>query len=129
MGVNRVSYLTHYDSLLQNATKIITKCDSCHCVNSVQIRSFFWSVFSCTGTEYRKIRTRKNYIFGNFSRGVFCYKMRQKFITKCGRFFITIAILQIATFITTCNDFIKKGTVITKCSAFYKLRQLDESMF
>ena len=32
-----------------------------HCVKSVQIRSFFWS-------EYRKKRTRKNFIFGHFSR-------------------------------------------------------------
>ena len=31
-----------------------------HCVKSVQIRRFFWS-------EYRKIRTRKNSIFGYFS--------------------------------------------------------------
>ena len=31
------------------------------CVESVQIRSFFWS-------EYGKIRTRKNYVFGHFSR-------------------------------------------------------------
>ena len=23
-----------------------------HCVKSIQIRSYFWSVFSCTGTEY-----------------------------------------------------------------------------
>ena len=32
-----------------------------HCVKSVQIRSFFLSVFSC-------IRTRKNTVFGHFSR-------------------------------------------------------------
>ena len=32
-----------------------------HCVKSVQIRSFFWS-------EYRKIRIRKNFIFGHFLR-------------------------------------------------------------
>ena len=48
------------------------------CVKSVQIRSFFWSVFSCIWTEYswnlriqseyRKTRTRKNSIFGRFSR-------------------------------------------------------------
>ena len=52
-----------------------------HCVKSVQIRSFFWSVFSCIRTEYRdllrkspysvseyrKIRTRKNSTFGHFS--------------------------------------------------------------
>ena len=31
------------------------------CVESVQMRSFFWS-------EYGKIRTRKNFVFGHFSR-------------------------------------------------------------
>ena len=43
---------------------------------SVQIRSFFWSVFSCIRTEvnlriqseYGKIRTRKNFVFRHFSR-------------------------------------------------------------
>ena len=39
------------------------------CVKSVQIRSYFWSVFSCIWTtEYRKIRTRKNSAFEYFSR-------------------------------------------------------------
>ena len=38
-----------------------------HCVKSVQIRSFFWSVFSYIRTEGRKIRTRKNSVFGHFS--------------------------------------------------------------
>ena len=33
-------------------------------------RSFFWSVFSFIRTEYRKIRTRKNSVFGHFSRSV-----------------------------------------------------------
>ena len=37
-----------------------------HCVKSVQILSFFWSLFSCIRTEYRKIRTRKNTVFGHF---------------------------------------------------------------
>ena len=32
-----------------------------HCVKKVQIRSYFWP-------EYRKIRTRNNAVFGNFSR-------------------------------------------------------------
>ena len=32
-----------------------------HCVKSVQIRSYFWSVFSC-------IRTRNNSVFGHFLR-------------------------------------------------------------
>ena len=38
-----------------------------HCVKSVQIRSFFWSVFSCIRIEHRKVRTRKNSVFGHFS--------------------------------------------------------------
>ena len=38
-----------------------------HCVKSVQIRSFFWSVFSCIQSEYRKIPTRKSSSFGLFS--------------------------------------------------------------
>ena len=37
-----------------------------HCVKSSQIRSFFRSVFSRIRTEYRKIRTRKNSVFGHF---------------------------------------------------------------
>ena len=39
-----------------------------NCVKSVQIRSFFWSAFSCIWTEYRKIRPRKDSAFGHFSR-------------------------------------------------------------
>ena len=35
-------------------------------MKSVQLRSFFWSLFSCFRTEYRKIRTRKNSEFGHF---------------------------------------------------------------
>ena len=37
-----------------------------HCVKSVQIPSFFWSVFPRIRTEYGKIRTRKNSVFGHF---------------------------------------------------------------
>ena len=39
-----------------------------HCVKNVQIRNFFWSVFSRIQSEYGKIRTRKNSVFGHFSR-------------------------------------------------------------
>ena len=38
-----------------------------HCLESVQIRSYFWSAFSCIQSEYRNIRTRNNSVFGNFS--------------------------------------------------------------
>ena len=52
-----------------------------HCVKSVPIRSYFWSVFSCIRPKYedllrkspyavriQEIRTRKNSVFGLFSR-------------------------------------------------------------
>ena len=45
-------------------------CSYSHCVKSVQIRSFFWSVFSCIRAEYRKILTRKYSVLGHFSRSV-----------------------------------------------------------
>ena len=37
-----------------------------HCVKSVQIRCFFWSVFPCIRTEHGKMQTRKNSVFGQF---------------------------------------------------------------
>ena len=41
-----------------------------HCVKSVQIRSYFRSAFSCIQSEYRKIPTRNNSVFGHISRSV-----------------------------------------------------------
>ena len=41
-----------------------------HCVKNVQIRSVFWSVFDC-------LRTRKNSVFGHFSRNVDLRKKHQ----------------------------------------------------
>ena len=37
-----------------------------NCVKNVQIRSLFWSVFSRIQSEYAKLRTRKNSVFGHF---------------------------------------------------------------
>ena len=39
-----------------------------HCVKNVRLWSFFWSVFACIRFKYRKVRTRKNSVFGHFSR-------------------------------------------------------------
>ena len=52
-----------------------------HCVKSVQIRNYFWSLFSCTRTEYGDLRSRSLYsvriqenadqkysVFGHFLR-------------------------------------------------------------
>ena len=46
-----------------------------HCVKSVQMLSFFQSVFSCIQFEYMKIRTRENSVFGHFPRSdnVLCW--------------------------------------------------------
>ena len=69
--------------------------NSLHCVKSVQIRSYFWSVFSCIQSKYRKIRTRNNSIFGHFSRSVmftmnmssqifhlFIWSLRRRFVVE-----------------------------------------------
>ena len=49
-----------------------------HYVKNVQLLSYLWSVFSCIRTEYRKIRTRNNSVFGHFSRSWW--------VTKCKNF-------------------------------------------
>ena len=47
-------------------------------VKIVQILRFFWSVFPCIQSEYRKIRTIKNSIFGHFSRSEYLAKIEAK---------------------------------------------------
>ena len=54
--------ITVFDQLLPIWKRLFLQC-----VKSVQIRSFFWSVFSCIRTVYRKMRTRKNSVYGHFS--------------------------------------------------------------
>ena len=56
-----------------------------HCVKSVQIRSFFWSVFSRIRTDYGEIRTRKNSVFGHFSRSV----LQRKYIAESKNVYIS----------------------------------------
>ena len=51
-------------------TQNIANLQKSHCVISLQIQSFFWSVFSCIQSKYRKIRTMRNSVFGHFSCGV-----------------------------------------------------------
>ena len=80
--------LTNLNQLL--FTKVVKQANSFqqeNCVKSIQIQSYFWSVFSCIRTEYGeikcpntelflvriqsehgKIRTRNNSVFGHFSR-------------------------------------------------------------
>ena len=64
-----------------------------HCVKSVLIRSYFCSLFSSIWTEYRKIRTRNNSLFGHFSRSA-SFRTFVKYIKiwiKVVTFFITSA--------------------------------------
>ena len=46
------------------APRTILPPDNCHCVKSVQIRSFFWSVFPHIRTEYGEIRSISPYSVG-----------------------------------------------------------------
>ena len=81
LGIGQFSWTSYVYRPLSEVTRLTSisrVCWSFHCVKSAQIWSFFWSVFSCIQTEYRKIRTRKNSVFGYFSRSVyagisFCY--------------------------------------------------------
>ena len=57
---------------------------------SVQIRSFLWFIFSCIQSKYKKIRTRKNSVFGHFScSGIFPINQFGLSITKCSKIFLT----------------------------------------
>ena len=47
--------ITCFSWLLRNLSKYI------HCVKSVQIRSFFWSVFPCIRTEYGDLLRKSPY--------------------------------------------------------------------
>ena len=64
-------YLYTHEKKIYNTKKLkVTFNTECHCVKSVQMQRFFWSVFSCIRTEYRKIRTRKTSVFQHFSRSI-----------------------------------------------------------
>ena len=78
MGVFRT--LSNIEDFSENI--LLHKC-GLHGVKSVQIRSFFWSLFFHIQSEYGeilriqsecgKIRTRKHSVFGHFSRSVMFY--------------------------------------------------------
>ena len=61
-----------------------------HCMKSVQIRSFSWSVFYCIQFVYKKIRTRKKSIFGHFSRSASVLNYELKIQISTDIFFLEI---------------------------------------
>ena len=71
-------------SLLSHIIETLTS-DCYHYVKSVQLRCFFWFVFSCIRTEYKNIRTRKNSVVGHFSRSVYACQVFQGFHQKIGQ--------------------------------------------
>ena len=103
-----------------------------HRVKSFQIRSIFWSLFSCIRTEYRdllrkspysgiqfeytKIRTRKNSVFGHFSRSAQCKKWRDLVIF---RFIALFSLVDIS---------MEKGINISKQYGFTHQLSHDEKM-
>ena len=58
-GVRNICFSGNFSDVLNEL--FLTSIQPIYCVKSVQIRSFFWSVFS-------PIRTRANSLFGHFSR-------------------------------------------------------------
>ena len=82
-----------------------------HCVKSVQIWSYFWSVFSCIRAEYKKIWTRKISVFWHFSCSI--VRLRE-YDCKPYNFFLILAFLIVAF----------KIIVIYPFSIFFNLRKL-----
>ena len=65
------SWSEHFQENFCDEIKVLTRFQLAdHCMKSVRIRSCFWSVFSYIRTEYRKIRTKNNSVFGHFSCSV-----------------------------------------------------------
>ena len=59
------------------------------CIKSVQIRSFFWYVFSHVWTEYRKIRTKKTPYLDTFHT-VVIHKTSKPFSRALNAFAVTL---------------------------------------
>ena len=80
-------YEKHFQSHIQLTFAWLNSFCIYPCLKIIQIRSFFWSLFSRIQTEYGeilrisgiqfecgKIQIRKNSVFGHFSRSV-CFKL------------------------------------------------------
>ena len=99
-----------------------------HYVKSVQMRSIFWSVFSCIPifliygvnlriqSEYRKIRARKYSVFGHFSRSeCFHFKGVRKRLKK-NKFSNDYQIL-----CNKCDGFQSRRATQSSAPAFFKM--------
>ena len=59
-----------------------------HCVKSVQIRSYFWSVFSCIRTEYGDLLRNVTQRFTGFSQSTYFFLFRRLAWLKENSFFM-----------------------------------------
>ena len=58
--IDRFNYLfIVFNCIASN--NLLKICIFVHCVKSIEIRSFFWSVFSCNRTEYGDLRSKSPY--------------------------------------------------------------------
>ena len=78
--------------------ELIQSFENRHCMKIIQIRSYFWSVFSFIQSQYREIRTRNNSALVHFLRSAYhtyfnaesclwcvhikCVPKRMSFITR-----------------------------------------------
>ena len=104
-----------------------------HFVKSVQIRSFFWSVFSRIRTEYEeivflriqsefmKIRTRKNSVFGHFTRSVCFPYLEFCFFRSWILIFLNYGIFCVFSRAANVNS-LKPRQDGTLCTIWYHLR-------
>ena len=57
-----VDFSNNYSTDPRHVFRTLSKiCDWLQCMKSVQMRSYFWSVFSCIWTEYRHLRSKSPY--------------------------------------------------------------------
>ena len=109
----------------------ISLSDDNHCVKSVQIRSYFWPVFSCIRieygvnlriqSEYRKIRTRNNSVFTQFSRSVSHFNILRLIYSRVSKNFRTNFKLDLNRFYlcTVYPSLTSKSSPITQQKQYY----------
>ena len=112
-----------------------------HYAKNGQMRSIFWSIFSCIQSKYGKIRTRENTLFRQFSRSgwnsnLFACNVKHDIIYKeiWNRLRIN-RIMVMSCFIYVIKDsehivlvkFERQNWVRTKINAFEKFRPLSPS--
>ena len=73
---------TKYITALSFSTRL-TSISEMHCVKSVRIRSYFWSVFCCIQSELRKTWIRNNSVFGHFLRSDDIFEEREVVVRRC----------------------------------------------